>query len=101
MLLRRNFLSAFLPFQTRVDQAQTRVIHSNFAPIVEVPNKVDKLNYNLTGIPVRPFFQLFLNGLILTEIKDFTISSNRIVLNPYYNALTEDNNLVCYYIKNT
>lgn len=101
MLLRRNFLSAFLPFQTKVDQAQVKIILNNVTPIVEIPSKVDKLNYNLTGIPVRPFFQLFLNGLILTEIKDFTMSSNRIVLNPYYSALTEDNNLVCYYIKST
>ena len=96
MITRRLFMNPLrLAPQTRLSPVQLPI---NVLPVVETPKPLDNLRHELSFSPIKPFLQVFLNGLLQREGLDYTLTDTIIEFVPLYKD-TPIKNLMCYYIR--
>lgn len=94
MLTRRALFSLF---QTRISPTQIKP-PSSLAPVVETPKKITSLEFDLSFAPIKPHVQIFLNGLLVSEPQDYTLTANKLKLIPFYETAAIDD-IRAYYLK--
>lgn len=104
--MRRKFLASF-PFITAIFPglaAQTQVNMLQIKPNLVIFYENLTLNpatrtLTLSSTPAGNFLQLFINGLQVRPVRDYTISGTTITLVPFYNTLDPTSYFDAYYYK--
>lgn len=105
--MRRKFLASF-PFLTAIIPglaAQTQLSISQIKPNQTIvsesltPSAANKLQLTLSFTPANPYLQLFINGLQVRPVRDYTLSGNVITLISAYSSLDSTSTFDAYYYK--